>query len=90
MVSIHVLIEELYPLFEEIRNQSLVHQARVSQTVLAMTASKGQKLLDRWASDAVRPSRVHGQIRPPKPPATRKGKPMTSHWTITSSEDVAF
>ena len=81
MVSIHVLIEELHPLFEEIRNQSQIHQARVSQTVLGMTASKGQKLLDRWASDDPTVRRVHGRVRPQKPPAKRKttnDKPLES------------
>ena len=72
MVSIHVLIEELHPLFERVMTQAKVHQARVSQGELGTVASLGQKLLEQWASDDPTVRRMRGHVVPFKQPAMRK------------------
>jgi predicted transcriptional regulator len=65
MVSIHVLIEELHPLFERVREQSQRHLAQLSKSELAIIASEGKRLLDRWASDDPTVRRVRGHVVPP-------------------------
>jgi hypothetical protein len=72
MVSIHVLIEKLVPLFERVRDQGTRHEALVSLSELRIIASEGRRLLDEWASDDETVRRVRGHVVPPKDPAKRK------------------
>jgi hypothetical protein len=72
-VSIHLLIEELGPLFKRIKDQSTRHLAALSKTELAMIASEGQRLLDGWASGDETVRRVRGHVVPPKRPTTEEG-----------------
>ena len=65
MVSVHVLIEELHPLFERVREQSQRHLAMLSKSELATIASEGKRLLDGWASDDPTVRRVRGRVVPP-------------------------
>jgi hypothetical protein len=65
MVSIHVLIEALHPLFERVREQSQRHLAMLSKSELAIVASEGKRLLDSWASDDPTVRRVRGHVVPP-------------------------
>lgn len=65
MISIHVLIETLHPLFERVREQSQRHLAQLSKSELAIIASEGKRLLDRWASDDPTVRRVRGHVVPP-------------------------
>ena len=74
MVSIHVLIEKLSPLFERVLAQSKAHRAALSHTELAMIAGEGRRLLDSWASDDPTVRRVRGHVVPPKPPAPKGRK----------------
>ena len=74
MVSIHVLIEKLSPLFDRILAQSKAHRAALSHTELAMVAGEGRRLLDSWASDDPTVRRVRGHVVPPKPPAPKGRK----------------
>ena len=67
MISIHVLIEKLSPLFDRILAQSKAHRAALSHTELAMIAGEGRRLLDSWASDDPTVRRVRGHVVPPKP-----------------------
>ena len=74
MVSIHVLIEKLSPLFDRVLAQSKAHRAALSHTELAMIAGEGRRLLDSWASDDPTVRRVRGHVRPTKPPAPKGRK----------------
>jgi hypothetical protein len=74
MVSIHVLIEKLSPLFDRILAQSKAHRAALSHTELAMIAGEGRRLLDSWASDDPTVRRVRGHVVPSKPPAPKGRK----------------
>lgn len=67
MVSIHVLIEKLSPLFERVLAQSKAHRAALSHTELAMVAGEGRRLLDSWASDDPTVRRVRGHVVPQNP-----------------------
>ena len=69
MVSIHVLIEKLVPLFERVKEQSKRYIGSISTVELAMIASEGQRLLDAWASDDPSVRRVRGRVVQPKAPA---------------------
>jgi hypothetical protein len=76
MVSIHVLIEKLVPLFERVREQSKRHVGLISTGELLLIASEGQRLLDSWASGDEAVRRVRGHVVPPtRPTSVRKGAP---------------
>ena len=77
-VSIHVLIEELHPLFQRVLTQAKVHQASVSQGELAMIAGKGQRLLDQWASDDPSVRRLRGRVVPLKQSAKERMSDVSS------------
>ena len=77
-VSIHVLIEELHPLFQRVLTQAKVHQASVSQGELAMIAGKGQRLLDQWASDDPSVRRLRGRVVPIKQSAKERMSDVSS------------
>jgi hypothetical protein len=64
MVSIHVLIEELQPLFKRVLAQSKLHRINISQAELGIIASQGFRLLDRWAGDEPDIRRVRGHVAP--------------------------
>lgn len=66
MVNIHILVNELVPLFNKVMSQAKRHPALVSQSELAMIAARGQRLLDKWASDDNTVRRVGGHVVPPK------------------------
>ena len=72
-ISIHLLIEELSPLFKRIKDQSTRHLAALSKTELSMIASQGQRLLDGWASGDETVRRVRGHVVPLKRPTTEEG-----------------
>jgi hypothetical protein len=74
MVSIHVLIEELVPLFERVKAQSKLYVGMISVAELAVIAGEGRKLLDRWASDDPSVRRMRGHVVPIKRPAKKKGE----------------
>ena len=86
MVSIHVLIEKLSPLFDRVMAQSKAHRAALSHSELAIIASEGRRLLDNWASDDPTVRRVRGHVVPPKRPAP-KGRKEKSHDGISLSPD---
>jgi hypothetical protein len=73
MVSVHVLIEKLVPLAEEIKEQSKRHVGLISTARLGIIASEIRRLLDEWASSDVSVRRVRGHVAPSKPPAKAKG-----------------
>jgi hypothetical protein len=66
MVSILTLIDELCPLFDRIKDQATRHIALVSKSELAVIASEGQKLLDKWASGDESVRRRRGHVVPPR------------------------
>jgi len=78
MVSVHVLIEELHPLFQRVLAQSKMHDARVSKGELAMIAGKGQRLLDQWASNDPSVRRLRGQVVPLKQSAKERMSDVSS------------
>ena len=78
MVSIHVLIEELHPLFQRVLAQSRMHDARISKAELAMIAGKGQRLLDQWASNDPNVRRLRGRVVPFKQSAKERMSDVSS------------
>jgi ParB-like chromosome segregation protein Spo0J len=72
-ISIHVLIEELVPLFERVKVQSTKHVALISKVELGFIAAEGRRLIDRWASDDDSVRRMRGHVVPLRHPAIRKG-----------------
>jgi hypothetical protein len=75
MISIHVLIEELVPLFKRIKAQAEKHAALVSKVELLAVVSEGQRLLDRWTSDDPTVRRTRDRVIPIKRSAKRKDAP---------------
>jgi ParB-like chromosome segregation protein Spo0J len=71
-VSIHVLIEKLVPLFDEVMGESKKHAAAVSQTALGIIASEGRRLLNGWASGDESVRRVRGRVVSPKTPTKKR------------------
>ena len=78
MISVHVLIEELHPLFQRVLAQSRMHDARISKGELAMIAGKGQRLLDEWASDDPNVRRLRGRVVPLKQSAKERVSDVSS------------
>ena len=78
MISVHVLIEELHPLFQRVLAQSRMHDARISKGELAMIAGKGQRLLDQWASDDPNVRRLRGRVVPLKQSAKERMSDVSS------------
>lgn len=72
MVSIHILIEELVPLFERVKIESRKYCALISTTELGLIASRGQRLIDAWASNDPTVRRTRGHVVSPKRPAKKK------------------
>jgi hypothetical protein len=65
-VDIRLLVEQLQPLFAEVKEQSTRHVGLLDKASLRIVAGQGQKLLDQWANGVDTVRRERGHVRPDK------------------------